>query len=121
MVGNAGALVIRVAARADAAFMAELRSASIQDLCSADHHDDPVAIRTWVGPADKFARLLDQPGVTLVVAEIAGRIVGLGGLSGDTITLNYVHPDYRFQGVSKALLVDLEARLAGAGGGGWSA
>ena len=110
-----GVLTVRTAGHADAAIMAELRRASIRELCGADHHDDPLAIEEWIGPSDKFIRLLEQPTVTLTVAEMEGNIVGLGGLCADTVTLNYVHPAYRFRGVSKALMADLEMRLALAG------
>lgn len=95
--------------------MALLREASIRQLCSADHRDDPAVIAAWVGAPDKFVHLLGQPGTVLIVAELEGRMAGLAGLSGDTVTLNYVHPQFRFRGVSKALIGALEARLATAG------
>ncbi|WEK04232.1 MAG: GNAT family N-acetyltransferase [Candidatus Devosia phytovorans] len=95
--------------------MAELRRASIRDLCRADHAGDPAAIADWVGPNDKFTRLLEKPDIRLVVAEIDGTIAGLGGIQGDTVTLNYVHPDFRFRGVSKALMVTLEEMRVAAG------
>lgn len=93
--------------------MSLLRQASIRELCSADHNNDPSAIASWVGepsPA-KFIRLLQRADVTLIVAELDEQIAGLAGLAGDLVTLNYVHPAYRFRGVSKALMQALEARL----------
>lgn len=106
---------IRAAQPEDAQAMAALRAASIRELCSADHHDDPAAIADWIGQPDKFVRLLERSDLHLVVAEIEGQLVGLGGVSGDTVTLNYVHPDYRFRGVSKGLMQAVEALLKGAG------
>ena len=93
--------------------MSLLRQASIRELCSADHNNDPAAIESWVGepsPA-KFIRLLQRADVKLIVAELDGQIAGLAGLASDLVTLNYVHPVYRFRGVSKALMQALEARL----------
>ena len=51
-----------------------------------------------------------------MVAEGGGRIVGVGGVvpSGE-VTLNYVLPEARFRGVSKAVLGDLEAHLRSQG------
>jgi GNAT superfamily N-acetyltransferase len=108
-------VIIRPAVPEDAAAMTALRAASIRQLCSADHRDDPVEIADWIGPPDKFSRLLAMPTMTMVVAEVDGVMAGLGGFFGDTITLNYVHPDHRFQGVSKAIMADLEARLRASG------
>lgn len=108
-------MIIRTATRADAEAMATLREASIRGLCSADHHDDPAAIAAWVGSPDKFIGLLWQPGAMLIVAEIDGVLAGLAGFSGDSVTLNYVHPRHRFRGVSKALMGELEARLVATG------
>ncbi|MGB3335713.1 MAG: GNAT family N-acetyltransferase, partial [Devosia sp.] len=89
--------------------------ASIRQLCGADHQQDEVAIAAWVGGPDKFVRLLQRPEAVLVVAELDGALAGLAGFSGDSVTLNYVHPDFRFRGVSKALMREVEARLAAAG------
>lgn len=108
-------MIIRAATLDDAAAMAELRQASIRQLCGADHHDDPAAIADWVGGPDKFVRLLQRSETTLIVAEIDGALAGLAGFSGDGVTLNYVHPQFRFRGVSKALMQEVEARLAAAG------
>ena len=108
-------MIIRLAQPADAAEMTRLRAASIRQLCSADHRDDPAEIADWIGSPDKFDRLLAMPTMTMVVAEVDGVLAGLGGFFGDTITLNYVHPDHRFGGVSKAIMADLEARLSQAG------
>jgi GNAT superfamily N-acetyltransferase len=97
---------------ADASAMTQVRRRSILELCGADHNNDSQAIEAWIGPADKFARLLLEPSGILIVAQAHEQVIGLGGLSGDTVTLNYVDPHYRFLGVSKALMADLEGRMA---------
>lgn len=57
---------------------------------------------------------LERSGVHLVGAEVAGRLVGIGGLElqdGNTAELKqfYVRPDYRGRGVADALLAALVA------------
>jgi ribosomal protein S18 acetylase RimI-like enzyme len=37
---------------------------------------------------------------------------GLAGFSGESVTLNYVHPEFRRRGVGKALMRAVEERLA---------
>lgn len=53
---------------------------------------------------------------TVLVAEHAGVLAGVGMVdaSGE-ILLNYVHPDARFKGISKALLLALENRARACG------
>jgi GNAT superfamily N-acetyltransferase len=109
------AVIIRAATLADAKAMADLREASIRALCSADHHDDTGAVEAWIGPVDKFVHLLQRPEAVLIVAEVDAALAGLAGFSGDSVTLNYVHPHFRFRGVSKALMREVEARLFAAG------
>lgn len=108
-------MLVREATLADADEMALLRACSIRQLCGADHGNLPSAMESWIGAPDKFLRLLQQGETTLLVVEIEGVLAGLGGIAGDVVTLNYVHPAYRFRGVSKALMQALEARLAQSG------
>lgn len=107
-------LLVRPARDDDCAAMSAVRIASITQLCGPDHAGDPAAIAGWVAnkSADAFRALLLRPEVQLRVAELDGVVVGVGAIAGDTITLNYVHPDFRFRGVSKALMSALETALA---------
>lgn len=97
--------------------MSALRRASITQLCAADHDNDPQAIAAWVGDrdADAFRALMQETDKQFLIAEINGQMAGLGGVAGAMITLNYVHPDFRFQGVSKAMLAALEGVIAAQG------
>jgi GNAT superfamily N-acetyltransferase len=65
-------------------------------------------VRRWIG----------HPSALILVAvdKKNGNILGVGGLleSGE-ITLNYVSPDYRNQGVSATLLKSMEDYLSGLG------
>ena len=106
-------LTIRPAMPEDAAAMGEVRARSIRLLCSKDHEDDPEAVEHWIGDASsgKFLRLLDDADARLIVAESDGAVVGLGARMGDCVTLNYVDPDHRFKGVSKAIMLHLQDQM----------
>lgn len=92
--------------------------ASIADLCAADHGNDPDVIRAWTANKTSMAirRWIGSPRTVLVLADIEGACAGVGGLStAGEVLLNYVHPNHRFRGVSRAILGDLERRLVGFG------
>lgn len=108
-------MIIRDAVPADAAAMAALRAASIRTLCTPDHGGDETTIARWIGPADKFDKLLQQPDLTLIVVDVDGEMAGLGGMSGEWVVLNYVHPDFRLKGISEAVMLALESRMVAQG------
>ncbi|WP_052751754.1 GNAT family N-acetyltransferase [Neorhizobium galegae] len=66
--------------------------------------------------AENFRRWLNVPDQTLLVAEHHGAICSVGGAteSGE-ITLNYILPDARFRGLSKAMVIALEQILLNRG------
>lgn len=111
-------IMIREALPPDAGALAELLRRSITELCGADHRNDPSLIARWTAnkTPDQVGRWIAGPGTALLVAEADGVPVGVGGLGADgVILLNYVHPDWRFRGVSRALLRHLEEMIAGQG------
>ena len=69
---------------------------SIQDLCRADHGDDPAVLAAWLGnktPA-QVAGWIAAPEGCLLVAEVGGMVCGVGSIGGDgRIGLNYVAPE----------------------------
>lgn len=109
--------VIRRATVFDVFDMSAVLQASIRELCQDDHQNDPERLAEWADsktPAT-IRSWLDGPG-ELWVIEDEGRIAAVGGLGAvegteGLITLNYVSPDFRFRGLSSALLDHLEARL----------
>ena len=108
---------VRRARAVDAEQATAVLRASISALCVADHGNDPQVLACWLAnktPGD-VRTWIEGPG-RFVVAEEHGRIVGVGAAmaSGD-ITLNYVLPEARFRGVSKAVLGALEAHLRSQG------
>lgn len=102
---------IRIANDDDAECACGVLRTSIEKLCVADHREDAQAIQGWLAnKTPENVRLwIRTPGRRLVVAEENGEILGVGaGTSAGEVTLNYVSPDARFRGVSKAILAALE-------------
>jgi GNAT superfamily N-acetyltransferase len=107
-------LKVRKAMRGDAAEMADVLSRSIVELCVADHQNDPAAIASWTRNKTEagVTGWFDRGQVDLFVAEVDGKIVAVGGTRPDgEIELNYVAPDARFTGASKALMEAMEDYL----------
>ena len=109
---------IRAAAASDAEAGSALLRRSITQLCHADHAGDPARIAAWT--ANKTAAMwlawLDQPDIRFFVAVAAGRLTGVAMIRTDGhILLNYVLPEARFRGVSKALMARLEAEAVALG------
>lgn len=111
-------IIIRPAAIEDAGAISAVLIGSITELCVADHHNDPDVLIPWLRnkTPEGVQRMLLRADASFVVAERHGQIVGVGAAStsGDVL-LNYVSPASRFAGVSKALLLHLEARIRLAG------
>lgn len=91
--------------------------ASITQLCEPDHHNDPVRLEPWLAnKSPEGLRTMLLAGIrTLFVAEVDGVVAAVGGISGDSVVLNYVAPQYRFMGISRALMGALEASLEAQG------
>ncbi|KFE36687.1 GNAT family N-acetyltransferase [Thioclava atlantica] len=102
---------IRQATDADADEAVSTLRRSIIELCVADHLKDPSEIEDWLGnkTVETWHHWIARADAVVLVAERDGKIIGVGmtTLSGN-ILLNYVHPDARFNGVSKAILSGLE-------------
>jgi GNAT superfamily N-acetyltransferase len=106
---------IRAAKPEDAPIACEVMRRSIAELCVADHRNDAAVLARWLGnkTPELFLSWIVQPDNSLFVAAESGSILGVGSVTdAGHITLNYVSPDARFRGVSRALLGALEARAA---------
>jgi len=107
------ALQVRDAIASDADEACAVMRRSITELCVDDHHNDPALLAQWLAnkQPDIFRSWIALPGRSFLVAVAAGRIVGVGAVTdkGEVI-VNYVSPDARFRGVSRALLAALERR-----------
>jgi len=86
---------------------------SITELCHADHQGDAPTLCLWLAnkTAENMRRWIAQ--TYIFVAAEQGQILGVGAMNGSgEITLNYVSPDARFRGISKALLQRLELQAS---------
>lgn len=112
-------VTVRPAKESDAQAAVGVMRRSITQLCHLDHKGDADVIARWLAnkTPEVFRAWLAAPDNQLVVAEGAdGAVLGVGGVNGDgRIQLNYVDPDARFSGVSKALLASMEQILLLAG------
>jgi GNAT superfamily N-acetyltransferase len=104
---------IRDAIAEDAPAACQVLRRSISELCVADHGNDPAILAKWLlnKTPDIVASWIALPDDSLLVAVEHSTILAVGGITkSGYITLNYVSPDARFRGVSRALLAALEAR-----------
>jgi GNAT superfamily N-acetyltransferase len=108
-------LTIRDAVAQDAGVACHVLRRSIAELCVADHHNDPAVLQAWLANKrpDIVASWIAKPDNSMLVAVKDGVIVAVGSITdAGEIQLNYVSPDARFRGVSRALLKALEVRAA---------
>ena len=106
---------IRQITDGDAETLSKVLCASIRELCSADHKNDPEVIARWIAnkTPEHMAQWIADPHLTLVLAERDEQPAGVGCISDQgEVLLNYVAPAHRFCGVSFAILAHLEAALA---------
>lgn len=103
---------IRDAVPDDASAACEVMRRSITALCAPDHGNDPVILGRWLNnKTPEIFRSWIRPGNSVLVAIDGQRVLAVGCVTDDgEITLNYVSPDARFQGVSTKLLAELEKR-----------
>jgi GNAT superfamily N-acetyltransferase len=107
---------IRRATIDDAEPAAEVLRRSITELCRADHQGDAPTLAAWLRnkTAENVRRWTGSQ--HLFVAAEGDAILGVASLSpAGEVTLNYVSPDARLRGVSKALVARLEAEAAALG------
>lgn len=109
-------MIIRKATPEDAVEVCALLRRSITELCVQDHHNDPEILAKWAGTKtpELVALWAIEPQSTMLVAcDDSQKILAVGAVTDDgVITLNYVHPDARFKGISRAMVVALEAYAA---------
>src|ERR1700761_1141245 len=109
---------IRDATAKDAPAACQVLRRSIMELCTADHENDPAILAPWLSnkTPETFVSWLTQPGNSVLVAVDGDSILAVGSVTdAGNVTLNYVSPDARFRGVSRALLNALEIRAVDRG------
>ena len=105
--------MIRDAKQSDADTIADVLVASIRELCVRDHGGAERPLLHWLAnkTPENVRRWLNNRDNIILVAERDGQITAVGGLqTSGTVILNYVAPTFRFQGVSKAMMAELERR-----------
>lgn len=88
------------------------------ELCAVDHRNDRTILTRWLAnkTPENVECWITQPGTSVPVAIEGDRILGVGSVTdAGRITLNYVSPDARSRGASRALLAALGARAAARG------
>lgn len=111
-------LRIREANAGDAEAACEVLRRSITELCQLDYEGVPGRLEQWLAnkTPETVNNWISQDGFTLLLAEEGSVIAGVAGLTDSgLILLNYVSPDWRFRGVSTALLAFMERQALQAG------
>lgn len=91
---------------------------SIVELCARDHENNPLWLDQWLAnkTPETMAGWIADPNNRMFVAVADGAVLAAGcvKVTGD-IVLNYVSPDCRFMGISRAMLQRLEDTARGYG------
>lgn len=106
-------VTIRLAKVEDAEAALALVRRSIVELCREDHFGDRMTIEGWLAnkTLKNMQAWITMIGSVMVLAEREGHLAGVAAFTGaGDLILLYVAPEDRFQGVSTALLADVERR-----------
>ncbi len=104
---------IRQARLADAEEICAVVRRSITELCVADHRNDPSILGAWLGnklPEHVRGWISANPDGVFVADDGKGPCGVAIVLPSGEVALNYVSPEARFKGASKALMTRLETR-----------
>jgi len=104
---------IRDAVAEDAPAACEVLRRSISELSVAAHGNDQAILAKWLlnKTPEIVASWIGLPDDSMLVAVEGSTILAVGGITkAGNVNLNYVSPDARFCGVSRALLAALEER-----------
>jgi len=105
--GRGVRMEIREARTEDAAQACMVLRRSIQELCHADHNGDATKLADWLSnkTPENVAAWIRNPQSLVFVATEGETVLGVAAMTkAGKITLNYVSPDARFRGISKALI-----------------
>jgi GNAT superfamily N-acetyltransferase len=106
-------MLLRDATPEDAPAACDTVHRSITELCTADHANDPGILQRWLAnkTPENLVAWITRPGNSVLVAVENNTLLAVGSVTDQgEITLNYVSPDARFRGVSRAMLAALEVR-----------
>lgn len=103
---------VRAAHADEATAICAVLRRSITELCVADHQNNPVWLEDWLAnkQPEIVAGWIADPDNSVLVAVAGGTVLGAACVKrSGAIMLNYVSPDARFRGVSRAMLAAMEA------------
>ena len=108
-------MLVRCARESDARQASEVTRRSIAELCAAEYRSDPLVLARWLAdktPEDfrRWIGSLDRAVCVAVREDGQLAAVGMVAWRGE-ILLNFVAPEARFLGVSKALMAHMEGHL----------
>jgi GNAT superfamily N-acetyltransferase len=109
---------IRDAVADDAPAACQVLRRSIAELCAADHGNDATILAQWLAnkTPETIASWIARRDESVLVAVEGNEILAVGLVTDSgVIGLNYVSPDARFRGISRAMICALEARAAARG------
>src|SRR5574337_1217214 len=105
--------VVRQAKSEDAEVAVRVVRRSIEELCTADHHNDAETLTKWLAnkTPENFRSWISDPDNFCVVTEADGQLSGVGLVdrTGE-IKLFYMAPDSQRQGMGRAIHAALEAQ-----------
>jgi GNAT superfamily N-acetyltransferase len=104
-------MLVRAAQPDDATRACDVLRRSISQLCALDHRNDEAFLSSWLSnkTPDNVRSWIEKS--HMFVAEENVQILGVAALDhSGFVTLNYVAPEARFRGVSKALLQAVEQK-----------
>lgn len=111
---------VRCATSCDADPATEAVRRSIAELCRTDYRGDPQVLARWLAnhTQAEFRRWIGSADRSVCVAvQDDGRLAAVGMVAWrGEIVLNYVVPEARFLGASKALMAHMERHLRDRGG-----
>lgn len=111
-------MTIRQPTADDSDRICEVLRRSIKELCIEDHKRDAHILGAWLfnKTPENVLKWISDPEQHMLIAVTGKTILGVGAAdSSGQILLNYVSPDARFHGISKAILLGLENYLHGRG------
>ena len=97
----------------DAAAAVQVVRQSIEQLCTADHRNDPATLTRWLAnkTPEHFHSWIASPDNFCVVAEMDGRLSGVGLLQhGGEIQLFYLAPGTQHRSMGRAIHAALETQ-----------
>jgi len=104
---------VRAATLEDAEEACSVIRRSITELCRADHQQDEPTLTRWLAnkTPENVRKWISEHHVFVATEREA--VLGVAAIDGaGKLLLNYVSPDARFRGASKALLKQLEVRAS---------